>query len=510
MYSTEAKFCLVMQDELFRTMCVLVLLNMTIIAKTEKINPTNLVKLYRSLVVPQLEYASPVWQIGDCSPLDKIQRKGLAIALGLPLTAGIEATEVEAGILPIDLRREELAVREMAKILAKDDEMLIKKAFNTWRDNNEEKPDRYLSPFGQMWIQISDMQSNTGVNFHNLEQQFSYMEGLQPSRRPPEYWKTLGSSKSRTKIQEQEARVVIQEQIQETGPATVIAFTDGSCRGNPGPCGAGACLYLPRQEELIKLKKPVAKTSSILLGEIVAINITLKFCLEEINRSNIDHIRIFSDSQSSIGILHLGWDSSNYKTTVKETQSMICQLHEKNVRVDLCWTPGHADIEGNETADCLAKEAAIEAEEMDDSISITTSADIRTAARKSCETKWQRRWELSDKGRHLYELKPEVLSKDKFTNFLQSERIIHQLRTGYCQLNYYRHKIGLEASPLCQCGDPETIEHYIEECTRYEDIRERLRTRLCRDTGIFQFNKDLLLSVNSEDPHYQDEYLQQL
>ena len=85
---------------------------------------------------------------------------------------------------------------------------------------------------------------------------------------------------------------MIHEQIQETGPATVIAFTDGSCRGNPGPCGAGACLYLPRQEELIKLKKPVAKTASILLGEIVAINIALKFCLEEIYRSNIDHIHV--------------------------------------------------------------------------------------------------------------------------------------------------------------------------------------------------------------------------
>ena len=34
--------------------------SLSIIAKTEKINPVNLVKLYKSLVVPQLEYASPV------------------------------------------------------------------------------------------------------------------------------------------------------------------------------------------------------------------------------------------------------------------------------------------------------------------------------------------------------------------------------------------------------------------------------------------------------------------
>ncbi|KAH3769092.1 hypothetical protein DPMN_170339 [Dreissena polymorpha] len=32
------------------------------VAKTEKISPGNMVKLYKSLVMPHLEYAAPVWQ----------------------------------------------------------------------------------------------------------------------------------------------------------------------------------------------------------------------------------------------------------------------------------------------------------------------------------------------------------------------------------------------------------------------------------------------------------------
>ena len=40
--------------------------------------------------------------------------------------------------------------------------------------------------------------------------------------------------------------------------------------GNPGPCGAGACLFLPN-EEGIDLKQPVSKRSSILLGELMTI-----------------------------------------------------------------------------------------------------------------------------------------------------------------------------------------------------------------------------------------------
>ena len=52
-----------------------------------------------------------------------------------------------------------------------------------------------------------------------------------------------------------------------------VHFTDGSCRENLWPCGARACVYLPGQEECGELKKPVSRLASILLGELVAIEI---------------------------------------------------------------------------------------------------------------------------------------------------------------------------------------------------------------------------------------------
>ena len=59
-------------------------------------------------------------------------------------------------------------------------------------------------------------------------------------RKTPEYWQNLGSSKSRTKNQEAQSREIIEKIIEGCDENTVIAFTDGSCLGNPGPCGAGA------------------------------------------------------------------------------------------------------------------------------------------------------------------------------------------------------------------------------------------------------------------------------
>ena len=53
-----------------------------------------------------------LWQIGNCACLEKIQRKGLAVCLGVPGTTGVEALEVEAGIKPLEIRSEELAARQ--------------------------------------------------------------------------------------------------------------------------------------------------------------------------------------------------------------------------------------------------------------------------------------------------------------------------------------------------------------------------------------------------------------
>ena len=213
------------------------------VKETEVINPSCMLQLYKALVVPQLEYAAPVWQIGNCSPLEKIQRKGLAMCLGVPGTAGLEALEVEAGVKPLELRREELAIRQAAKIMSKENDSCINKCWNSFTES--EIIERKISPFGKMNIQVADMVSNTGISLHCLEKEFNYSETLQPSKRQPEYWQNLGSSKSRTKNQEAQSREIIEKIINGCDEKTVIAFTDGSCLGNPGPCGAGACIYMP-------------------------------------------------------------------------------------------------------------------------------------------------------------------------------------------------------------------------------------------------------------------------
>ena len=96
---------------------------------------------------------------------------------------------------------------------------------------------------------------------------------------------------------------------------TIIAFTDGSCRGNPGPSGAGSYVLLPNSDA-VELKQSVSTLASILLGELVAIKLTLNFVIEENRKHEIDTVLIFCDSQSAVGILQLGWDNKSQKKLI--------------------------------------------------------------------------------------------------------------------------------------------------------------------------------------------------
>ena len=61
------------------------------------------------------------------------------------------------------------------------------------------------------------------------------------------------------------------------------------------------------------------------------------------------------------------------------------RLEQAGVSVEISWTPGHAQINGNDMADKLSKEAVEEArqKEFEELPAVTTLADVKMAARQS-------------------------------------------------------------------------------------------------------------------------------
>ena len=88
---------------------------------------------------------------------------------------------------------------------------------------------------------------------------------------------------------------------------TAVVFTDGSCLGNPGPYGAGACIFPQGASEPVMLKQPVSSTGPILLGQKETIKSVLHYislCKVQKN-SPFPRIHNFSDSQSAFEQLTL-------------------------------------------------------------------------------------------------------------------------------------------------------------------------------------------------------------
>ena len=80
-------------------------------------------------------------------------------------------------------------------------------------------------------------------------------------------------------------------------------------------------------------------------------------------------------------------------------------LLQGGTEVKVQWTRDHAETAGNEIADRLAKEAAREAEDMPEGDGETSQTKIKQGAREAMTIKWQRRWQISEKGRVLYQIK---------------------------------------------------------------------------------------------------------
>ena len=123
-------------------------------------------QIYNNLIGSVLQYASCVWQIGNKGNIDKlntVQRKGLSIILGLPSTASLKAMEVMSGVIPLDFRREEIAIGDIGKIYSYSTKIPgIKNQLDKW--GRKENADRHISPLGLMCLQGEEMKKETKID----------------------------------------------------------------------------------------------------------------------------------------------------------------------------------------------------------------------------------------------------------------------------------------------------------------------------------------------------------
>ena len=133
----------------------------------------------------------------------------------------------------------------------------------------------------------------------------------------------------------------------------VIIYTDGSCRGNPGPGGWGAILrYGSNVRELQGGESPTTNNRMELKAAIEALGALKEPC----------RVVLYTDSRylrDGITKWLSDWRRRDWLTRAKKpvkNRDLWMQLDDRVQRhdVDWRWVKGHAGHAGNERADALA------------------------------------------------------------------------------------------------------------------------------------------------------------
>ena len=136
----------------------------------------------------------------------------------------------------------------------------------------------------------------------------------------------------------------------------VEIYTDGACRGNPGPGGWAAVLSAGGREKEISGAQLHTTNNRMELQAVIEALQALKRPLE---------VRLYTDSQYvRRGILEWlpQWKARGWKTADRKpvkNQDLWQQLEQAAAphRIEWHWVPGHAGVPGNERCDLLANAA---------------------------------------------------------------------------------------------------------------------------------------------------------
>lgn len=143
---------------------------------------------------------------------------------------------------------------------------------------------------------------------------------------------------------------------------TVELFTDGACRGNPGPGGWGAVLrYKGRERELYGYEPETTNNRMELTAAIRGLEALQRPCTVDLTTDS-QYLRK-GVTEWMPQWKRRGWRTASNKPVANRDlwEELDALLQRHHVRFH--WIRGHTGHEGNERADALANRAIDEAEE---------------------------------------------------------------------------------------------------------------------------------------------------
>jgi len=413
-------------------------------------NKTTLLRIYRTLIRPKIEYGFELFLTASKTTLQKLvtlQNTCLRICTGAMKTTATDILYNECGELPLKLRIQSSLAKYSCKIATSNDNPAKEILQDSWQNHYG----KYASGQEPIFTQTHQYHQNNNL------------EAITVKSEPPWNREDIKTDTSlHTHLRKEDPPhhqyLTALNHIKNYENHLHI-YTDASQNTQHL---AGAAFYI--HEDLYEREIRLPNQTSVHTAEIYAIKAAVDYIYSDSSRHDIN-LAIFSDSLSAIETISKS-NLSSYNTN-SISMSIIDTIHllqENNISTTIIWIPGHVGIRGNEIADKIAKNSVLRTHPTIDLQ--TTLQDKYHSIDQKIQIEWQNSYKESKTGHHYKLLHPSVNSSIKYScKNRQQETLITRLRLGKCHLNKYLHEINAHPTGLCQyCNTPETVEHYVLNC----------------------------------------------
>lgn len=415
---------------------------------------STLLRLYTTLCLSKIDYACQIYGCAaetNLKKLDIVHNLALRICTGAYRTSPVDSIYVDSGIPPLSIRRKELSMRYVTKILASNENPNYKYV----RNPNDRSANKPLIP-KPLEVRLESDKRAIGI----LPEQVAHVgqANMPPWCRPTFEVCSVNAGKKSKSDYEMKAQFLNHSNRHRS---CIPLYTDGSKSTN----GVGMAVV----GENILIKKKLPNHCSVYSAELYAILSAVKQVFN-IGKDGEKFI-IYTDSNSVLSSLKQLIPSHNL---VQEVQDWLALTYmRKNIKIGFCWVPAHVGVDGNERADKAAKEAA---ENLNVAKVKIPFIDFKDDIHKYFLENWQERWSSLTSNFKLKYIKPSVRKWSQNTLDRRTSVTLTRLRIGHSHLTHsYLLKSDEERQvPYCDvCQTDITVQHILTNCNKFAIERRR-------------------------------------
>ena len=386
-----------------------------------------LIDIYRALMRSAIDYGCMIYGAAARTHLNKMQNRALRISLGATKTTPTKAMMVEAGEIPLELRRDKLALSYWIRLRGCGDENTTKSVLNECWEYGKFKGNGY----GWYIKEKTKQYKMTEIIFNPPTPISSVPPWLFPKIQINTEIMELKEGWGDTRMND-----CVNQYLKKQYYNSLQVYTDGSKDQNDH---VGTGVYIPQFN--IKIGKRITDQLSVYTAEMMAVIIALQW-VEEVRP---DSVVVCTDSVSAL--LSLQYMKSSREDLMLEIYQCIYRLHRIGIAIGFCWVPAHVGIEGNETADRMAKKAL----NMKQITDITFGkGEGKAIIKKNITELWQNMWDTENKGRTYYRIQKSINVKSVIGKNRREIVALTRLRFDHTNLNKTLFLMGNVNTPTCE------------------------------------------------------------